>query len=381
MTEGDNSLPIEEGITEKKINLLGFDRIEMTEFFASLGEKSFRATQVLQWIHRHGVTDFSQMTNLGKMLRQRLDDVAVIVTPEVITRQHAKDGTRKWLIRMDQGNSIEAVFIPTQSRGTLCISSQVGCALDCGFCSTAQQGFSRNLSASEIIAQLWLAWKELGLNVADFTGKKAISNIVLMGMGEPLLNLDNVVSAINIMQDDMAYGLAKKRITLSTAGHVPGIERLKTLSDISLAVSLHAPNNEIRNQIMPINRKFPIEVLLEACQAFISGDKQRQITFEYIMLDGINDSVQCARELVKRLKPLFCKVNLIPFNPFPGTDFRCTPMDKIEDFQRILMSSGIMTMTRRTRGEDIDAACGQLVGKLKGRRNNKTAKAAAITIH
>ncbi|RMH22273.1 MAG: 23S rRNA (adenine(2503)-C(2))-methyltransferase RlmN [Gammaproteobacteria bacterium] len=363
--------------TTSKRNLFGLSRPQLGQFFADLGEKPFRASQVIQWIHRHGVTRFDDMTNLGKGLRERLKETACITPPKVLTRQHSQDGTRKWLIQVGPENQgIETVYIPTKNRGTLCVSSQVGCALDCQFCSTAQLGFSRNLGSDEIIAQLWLAWKELGLNVADFHGKKAISNIVLMGMGEPLLNLDNVISAVSIMQDDLAYGLAKKRITLSTAGHVPGIYRLRELSDISLAVSLHAPNDQIRNQIMPINRKYPVEELLDACQAFISGQKQRHVTFEYVMLDGINDSDECAHELVKRLSGMASKVNLIPFNPFPGTRFKCSPEHRIQSFQRILMSRNIMTMTRRTRGDDIDAACGQLVGKHTGRRNHRHVRTA-----
>jgi 23S rRNA (adenine2503-C2)-methyltransferase len=318
----------------------------------------------MKWLYQYGENDFQVMTNLSKDLRSKLQEVAEVKVPSVVLDQLASDGTRKWVLRMDQGNDIETVFIPESGRGTLCISSQVGCALECGFCSTAQQGFNRNLTVAEILGQLWVANKLLG---RDPKGERVITNVVLMGMGEPLLNFNNVVSAMDVMLDDLGYGLSKRRVTLSTSGVLPALRRLKEVIDVSLAVSLHAPNDELRNQIVPINRKYPISELLDVCREYVAGEPRRKITFEYVMLDGINDTPEHARQLAKILKTVPAKVNLIPFNPFPGTDYRCSPRTVIDRFRDILMQAGIITTTRKTRGDDIDAACGQLVGKVQDR--------------
>lgn len=369
--------------TPAKINLLGYDLAHMKAFFTEIGEKPFRAVQVLKWIHQFGADDFSRMSNVSQALRDRLSDIAEIRAPEIIAEQKASDGTIKWLMRLDGGNSIETVYIPEDNRGTLCVSSQVGCALDCGFCSTAKQGFNRNLTSAEIIAQLWvanralnpLAHKQTSANDAETVirhGKvqdsknRVITNVVLMGMGEPLLNFDNVVEAIHLMLEDHAYGLSKRRVTISTAGVVPALKRLREECDVSLAISLHAPNDQIRNKIVPLNKKYPIKELLAACQYYFSGDtKKKQFTIEYVMLAGVNDSEMNARELVNLLRKLPCKINLIPFNPFPDSEFVCSKMQTINRFKDILYKAGYVTVVRKTRGEDIDAACGQLAGKVK----------------
>ncbi len=343
-----------------RTNLLGLDRKALEAFFVELGEKPFRARQLLQWIHRRGVTDFAAMTDIAKGLRARLAEVAETRVPEVVHRQDSLDGTRKWLIQLDCGDRIETVFIPEDDRGTLCVSSQVGCALDCSFCSTAQQGFNRNLSVAEIIGQLWVAVRELGEDAA-------VTNVVLMGMGEPLTNFDNVVRAMNLMRDDLAYGLSKRRVTLSTAGIVPGIDRLREVSDVSLALSLHAPTDELRDQLVPLNRKYRIDQVLDACRRYVAREPRRRVTVEYVMLDGVNDSDAHARQLARLLRGYPAKVNLIPFNPFPGTDYRRSPQAVIDRFRDILVRSGLTTITRKTRGDDIDAACGQLVGKVRDR--------------
>jgi len=358
-----------------KINLLNLSRPELEAFFIAHGEKSFRATQLMQWLYQYGVDDIDAMTNISKDLRNRLKDIAEIHTPEIVLDQASADGTHKWVVRMDSGNSIETVFIPERGRGTLCVSSQVGCALECTFCSTAQQGFNRNLSVAEIIGQLWVANKALG---RDPKGERIISNVVMMGMGEPLLNFDNVVKAMDLMMDDHGYGLSKRRVTISTSGVIPALYRLKEVSDVSLAVSLHAPNDALRNELVPINKKYPIKELLEACKAYVSGDGRRRVTFEYVMLDGINDRPQHARELVRLLEKVPSKVNLIPFNPFPNTQYQRSSEAAINRFRDILMKAGLTTITRKTRGDDIDAACGQLVGKVMDRtkrtqRNQQTA--------
>jgi len=332
----------------------------MESFFIDLGEKGFRASQVFKWVYQQGVGDFDSMTNLAKDLRSKLKDVAEIRVPTVITDQRSEDGTHKWVLQVDSGNYIEMVFIPGLSRGTLCVSSQIGCALACSFCSTAQQGFNRNLTTSEIIGQLWVASRALGV---DPKGLRVISNVVMMGMGEPLLNFDNVVKAMDLMMDDFSYGLSKRRVTLSTAGVIPALDRLKDVSDVSLAVSLHAPNDALRNELVPLNRKYPIKELLQACRRYIGNDRRR-VTFEYVMLQGVNDSVQHAHELVKLLKNVPAKVNLIPFNPFPSTQYKRSSQAVINRFRDILMANDLVTITRRTRGDDIDAACGQLVGKV-----------------
>lgn len=346
----------------EKINLLGLSRADMKAFFAELGEKTFRATQVLQWIHQYGVYNFDEMTNLSKSLRAKLADIAEIRVPEILVDQVSADGTRKWLLQLDSGNSIETVFIPESSRGTLCVSSQIGCALDCRFCATGKQGFNRNLSTAEIIAQLHVANHALGKTPG---GDRVISNVVMMGMGEPLLNFDNVVRAMDIMMDDFAYGLSKRRVTLSTAGVVPALQRLKDVSDVSLAVSLHAPTDELRNELVPINQKYPIKELMNACRHYIEGDNRRVVTWEYVMLKGVNDSDEHAYELAKLLSNIRSKVNLIPFNPFEKSGYERSSQTRIDRFRDILMKKGIVTITRKTRGDDIDAACGQLAGKVK----------------
>lgn len=354
--------------THEKVNLLNFERQGLEAYFTQIGEKPFRAAQVLKWIYQFGVDDFNEMSNLSKSLREKLSKEAEIKLPDIVTEQISDDGTIKWLLRLDSGNSIETVFIPENDRGTLCISSQVGCALECSFCSTAQQGFNRNLSTAEIISQVVIANRALKCIPRN---ERVISNVVLMGMGEPLLNFDNVVTAINIMLEDNAYGLSKRRVTLSTSGVVPALDRLKQVSDVSLALSLHAPNDGLRNELVPINRKYPIKELLAACKRYIAGETKRKITVEYVLLDGVNDTPQHARELVKLLKDLPCKVNLIPFNPFPNSGYETSSNEAIERFRNIVVKGGLVTTTRKTRGEDIDAACGQLAGKVmdKTKRN------------
>ena len=345
-----------------KVNLLDFDRAGLETFFAELGEKPFRAVQILKWLYQFGVNDFDEMSNLSKSLREQLKEKAEVRLPEIVTEQHSADGTSKWLLRLDSGNCVETVFIPEDDRGTLCVSSQIGCALECSFCSTAQQGFNRNLTTGEIIGQLWVANHAMSVRPRD--GRK-ISNVVMMGMGEPLLNFENVVRAMNLMMEDNAYGLSKRRVTLSTAGVVPALYRLKQVSDVSLAVSLHAPNDELRNQLVPLNRKYPIKELLDACREYVRDESRRRITFEYVMLAGINDSPEHARQLAKLLKGIPAKMNLIPFNPFPQSQYQCSDRPTIDRFRDIIMQAGIVTVTRKTRGEDIDAACGQLAGKVK----------------
>ena len=347
--------------THEKVNLLNFDRQGLQAYFTEIGEKPFRAAQLLKWIYQFGVDNFSEMNNFSKSLREKLIEVAEIKLPEIVTEQHSDDGTIKWLLRLDSGNSIETVFIPEGSRGTLCISSQVGCALECSFCSTAQQGFNRNLTTAEIISQVVIANRALKCIPRN---ERVISNVVLMGMGEPLLNFENVVAAMNIMLEDNAYGLSKRRVTLSTSGVVPALDRLKEVSDVSLALSLHAPNDELRNELVPINRKYPIKELLAACKRYISGETKRKVTVEYVLLDSVNDQPEHARELVKLLKDLPCKVNLIPFNPFPNSGYETSSIEAIERFRNIVVKGGLLTTTRKTRGEDIDAACGQLAGKV-----------------
>lgn len=333
----------------------------MTDFFVELGEKPFRATQMLKWIYQFGVSDFEQMTNLSKATREKLTSIAKISVPDIIEQQESDDGTIKWLFSLENGNAIETVFIPDNGRGTLCVSSQIGCALECSFCSTAQQGFNRNLSTAEVIGQVWAANQAMKVLPRN---ERVISNVVMMGMGEPLLNFKNVVAAMNIMMDDNAYGLSKRRVTISTSGVVPALERLKEVSDVALAVSLHATNDELRNELVPINKKYPIKQLLEACKFYIEGENKRKVTFEYVMLDGINDKPQHARELAALIKDIPSKVNLIPFNPFPNSNYKCSSRNAIEKFSNILMKSGVISTTRKTRGDDIDAACGQLAGKV-----------------
>lgn len=330
----------------------------MEALFAELGAKPFHGRNVLKWIHKHGVTEFAAMTDLSKALRGELQARTEIRLPELVFEQPSWDGTTKWVLELADGQRVETVHIPDGQRSTICVSSQVGCALDCSFCSTAQQGFNRNLSVGEIIGQVWHATRELG---------KPPSNVVLMGMGEPLANFDAVVAAMDLMQDDLTYMLSKTRVTLSTSGVVPNIHRLRQVSDVSLAVSLHAPNNELRDQLVPINRKYPLEQLIPACRDFIRDDKRRKITWEYVMLDGINDTDRHAKQLIRLLEGTPSKLNLIPFNPFPGTDYRASDPERIEAFRQRLLRSGLMAITRKTRGDDIDAACGQLVGRVRDR--------------
>ena len=358
--------PAETGDT---LNLLGLDRKAMAAFCVEQGEKPFRASQLLQWIHQRGVGDFGGMTNLSKALRTRLEASCEICPPEIVHEQISADGTCKWVLQTDAQNRVETVFIPEEGRGTLCVSSQVGCALECSFCSTARQGFNRNLSTAEIIGQLWVAQRELGIG--------AVTNVVLMGMGEPLLNFNNVVAAIDLMLDDHAYGLSKRRVTLSTSGIVPALDKLAEVSEVSLAVSLHAPTDELRDELVPINRKYPIRELMDACKRYVGRDHRRKVTIEYVMLDGINDSPAHARQLIRVLSHVPSKVNLIPFNPFPGTDYRCSSRETIQRFSEILQAGGLITTTRKTRGNDIDAACGQLVGKVKDRTRRTIRLAAA----
>ena len=355
--------------TSKKINLLDYTSEDLKAFFLERGEKPFRATQIIKWIHQHGVSNFDEMSNVSKALREELSSFAEIRAPEIAIDDKSKDGTHKWLLRLDDGNCIEAVFIPEDGRGTLCISSQVGCALDCTFCSTARQGFNRNLTVGEIIGQLWLAKNILQPNPED---DRVITNVVMMGMGEPLLNFEKVVKAMELMLDDNAYGLSKRRVTLSTSGVVPALDRLKDRIEVSLAISLHAPNDALRDQLVPVNKKYPIKMLLDSCNNFMEGKANREkITIEYVMLDGVNDSDELARELAVLLKDVPCKVNLIPFNPFPDTRYKRSSNNRIHRFRDILESAGLIVMTRKTRGEDIDAACGQLAGKVndKSRRD------------
>jgi 23S rRNA (adenine2503-C2)-methyltransferase len=349
-----------------KANLLDYDRKSLESYFIDIGDKSFRAQQVLKWIYHQGAIDFEAMTNLSKNLRANLEQNACIKLPEITSEQKSEDGTRKWLIQVKGGGSVETVFIPEKDRGTLCISSQVGCPLECKFCSTGQQGFNRNLSTSEIIGQVWAANKALGYFEND---KRIITNIVFMGMGEPLLNYDNVLKAINLLTDDLGFGLARRRVTVSTSGIIPEIDRLKDDTNVSLAISLHASNNELRNDIVPINRSYPISDLLAACKRFTVARDDEPITIEYVMLKDVNDSLQDAHDLVGCLRGIPAKVNLIPFNTFPGTSYNCSEIKTINAFRDVLVKSKIITITRKTRGDDIDAACGQLVGKV-------TAKAA-----
>lgn len=337
----------------------------MREFFINCGEKPFRAQQVMQWVHQVGVCDFSKMTNLGKSLQAKLIDVADIRVPDIISCQESADGTHKWLMKLECGNAVETVYIPEARRGTLCVSSQVGCALNCSFCSTAKQGFNRNLTTAEIIGQVWLAVRSL--STQQGAHDKRVTNVVMMGMGEPLLNFDNVVSAMNLMMDDLAYGLSKRRVTLSTSGVIPEMLRLREQSPVALAVSLHAPTDELRDVLVPINKKYPLKELMAVCRNYFKGDAKRVVTFEYVMLKGVNDQPEHARALIKLLRDVPCKVNLIPFNPFPMTQYQRSSQAAIDAFRDQLIAKGINTITRKTRGDDIDAACGQLAGKVQDR--------------
>ena len=346
------------------VNLIGLDQEALRGFCAGLGEKPYRARQLLRWIHHAGVDDFNAMTDMSRPLRERLAQSASIGAPHVLRDTTAADGTRKWLLDVGTGNAIETVFIPESNRGTLCISSQAGCALECSFCSTGKQGFNRNLTVEEIIGQLWLANRSLGRGVSE---ERPISNVVMMGMGEPLANFENVVAAMRLMLDDSAYGLSRRRVTLSTAGLVPGIDRLGDACPVALAVSLHAANDALRDELVPINRKYPIRELLAACLRYLSKAPRDFVTFEYVMLEGVNDSAGQARELAALVREVPCKINLIPFNPFPGIGYRRSGPEAIARFRDVLMQAGLVATVRKTRGDDIAAACGQLAGRVQDR--------------
>lgn len=370
--------PMPTSVAPPKTNLLGLTRVELEEFFVhQLNDKKFRAAQVIKWIHQQGITDFNLMTNLSQALRSKLQDVAEIILPKVVYENTSADGTRKWVLEVSQGGQVEMVLIPAgTSRRTLCVSSQVGCALDCSFCSTGKQGFQNNLTAAEIIGQLWIA-EHSSKNILQPTKlnsqNKTVTNVVMMGMGEPLMNFRPVVNAMQLMLDDNAYGLSKRRVTLSTAGLVPQINQLGDEIDVSLALSLHAPTNKLRSELMPINNKYPLEEVLAACKNYLAkcGDS-RELTIEYTLIAGVNDQLETAKQLAKLLKGLPCKINLIPFNSFPASDYQCPSRNQIMRFQAELKQAGYSALLRTTRGEDIDAACGQLVGRVA----DKTRRAA-----
>jgi 23S rRNA (adenine2503-C2)-methyltransferase len=346
------------------LNLLGLTPAELEAYCVALGEKPFRAKQLLRWVHHAGADDFAAMTDIAKSLRERLAASATIAGPTVRRDTTAADGTRKWLLDVGTGNAIETVFIPEPRRGTLCISSQAGCALECSFCSTGRQGFNRNLTVAEIIGQLWLANRALGRGVRV---ERPVTNVVMMGMGEPLANFDNVVAAMRLMLDDAAYGLSRRRVTLSTSGLVPAIDRLRDTLPVSLAVSLHAPNDALRDELVPINRKYPIRELLKACLRYIEKAPRDFVMFEYVMLGGVNDTLAHARELAVLVADVPCKLNLIPFNPFPDSGYESSSAEAIARFRDTLLSAGVITTVRKTRGDDIDAACGQLAGEVQDR--------------
>lgn len=350
-----------------RVNLLGLSRKQMEEFFLSQGEKKFRAQQVMKWIHHAGILDIEKMTNLGKSLREKLQLLAEVRPPEIVSQHDSSDGTRKWAIRVEGGGLVEAVLIPDNGRATLCVSSQVGCSLDCSFCSTGKQGFQRDLTAAEIIGQVWLAIDSYD---AFQSGKgRVVTNVVMMGMGEPLMNFEPVVAAMDLMMDDLAYGISKRRVTLSTSGVVPALDRLAEVSEVSLAVSLHAPNDALRNQLVPINRKYPIAMLLESCRNYIDAqtDTKRVVTVEYTLIAGVNDQVEQARELAELLREFPCKINLIPFNTFPLSNYERPSGNAVSRFWQVLVDAGYIVTVRTTRGDDIDAACGQLVGQVVDR--------------
>ncbi|KAB8308193.1 bifunctional tRNA (adenosine(37)-C2)-methyltransferase TrmG/ribosomal RNA large subunit methyltransferase RlmN [Erwinia endophytica] len=361
---------------KEKINLLDLNRQQMREFFVSLGEKPFRADQVMKWIYHYCCDDFEQMTDINKAFRSKLAALAEIRAPEVAEEQRSADGTIKWAITVGD-QQVETVYIPEKDRATLCVSSQVGCALECKFCSTAQQGFNRNLRVSEIIGQVWRAAKIIG--ASKVTGQRPITNVVMMGMGEPLLNLNNVVPAMEIMLDDFGFGLSKRRVTLSTSGVVPALDKLGDMIDVALAISLHAPNDTIRDEIVPINKKYNIETFLQAVSRYItkSNANQGRVTIEYVMLDHVNDSTDNAHELAALLKNTPCKINLIPWNPFPGAPYGRSSNSRIDRFSKVLMDYGFTTIVRKTRGDDIDAACGQLAGEVIDRTRRTLRKKMA----
>jgi len=375
MTAADTSV--------KKINLLDYDRKSLRQFFADeLGEKPFRADQAIKWIYQMGQTDFDEMTNFSKKLRAKLKEKCEVRAPEINVRQESSDGTIKYAMLLEGGQEVEAVWIPDGDRRTLCVSSQVGCALECTFCSTAQQGFNRNLKVGEIIGQVWRVVQDIGWD--GLSTNRAVTNVVMMGMGEPLLNVNNLVPALDLMMDDFAYGLSKRRVTVSTSGVVPALDLLKEKIDVALAISLHAPNDELRDELVPINKKYNIEEFLAACRRYIDGSTANEtITIEYVMLNGINDSMEQARELAKTLRGTPSKINLIPWNPFPGAPYEKSSNSRIDRFSKVLQEEGYTCIVRRTRGDDIDAACGQLVGDVVDRTKRmlkKQMKGDAISV-
>ena len=362
-----------------KINLLGLSPSQMEAFFAELGEKKFRAQHMLKWIHQYGQSDFDEMTNMSKALRQRLSEIAEVRLPEVVYENTSKDGTRKWVMRLDGGSSIETVYIPEKDRGTLCVSSQIGCALDCSFCSTGKQGFNRDLTTAEIIGQVYVA--NMSFHEPGERRERKITNVVMMGMGEPLMNFDNVVGAMQLMMDDNAYGLSKRRVTLSTSGVVPMLDKLGDVIDVSLAVSLHAPNDALRNELVPINRKYPSKELLASVNGYLQKlPDRRKATIEYTLMDGVNDEPEHAEQLAQILQETPCKINLIPFNPFPHSGYERPSNNRVHRFRDILVNAGYVVTIRSTRGDDIDAACGQLVGRVQDRtrRNERYIKAIQL---
>ncbi|WP_062268800.1 23S rRNA (adenine(2503)-C(2))-methyltransferase RlmN [Endozoicomonas arenosclerae] len=359
-------------VQNSTVNLLDLSRSKMVDFFLSIGEKKFRAEQMLKWIHHFGVDNFDEMTNISKALKQKLKDVAEIRGPEVVSSQFSEDGTCKWVVRVASGSCVETVYIPDGKRGTLCVSSQAGCSLDCSFCSTGKQGFNSDLTVAEIIGQVWIAARHF--NNVPAKKDRSITNVVMMGMGEPLMNFDNVVDAMNLMMDDLGYGLSKRRVTLSTSGVVPVLLKLGEVTDVSLAVSLHAPNDELRNVLVPINRKYPLSDLMDAIDQYMSGlPDKRVVTIEYTLLAGVNDQPEHAEQLTQLLKDVPCKINLIPFNPFPHSGYERPSNNAVRRFQEQLQEAGFNVTVRKTRGDDIDAACGQLVGQVadKTRRSER----------
>ena len=365
--------------TSEKTNLLGLSPAKMEAFFLSIGDKKFRAQQMLKWIHQYGESDFEKMTNMGKALRAKLAEVSEIVLPEVVYEDFSKDGTRKWVMRMPGGSAVETVYIPEKDRGTLCVSSQIGCALDCSFCSTGKQGFNRDLTVAEIIGQLYVA--AMSFHEPGERRERRITNVVMMGMGEPLLNFDNVVDAMNLMMDDNAYGLSKRRVTLSTSGVVPMIDKLGDVTDVSLAISLHAPNDELRNTLVPLNKKYPLSELISATNRYLGKlPDKRKATIEYTLIDGVNDEMAHAEELAELMKLVPCKINLIPFNPFPNSGYRRPSNNRVYRFRDYLISQGHVVTIRSTRGDDIDAACGQLVGKVEDRTRRSQRYIDAVQI-
>ena len=374
-----------------KTNLLSLDRKALEQFVVSIGEKPYRARQLMQWIYGRQVIDFNQMTDLSRASREKLIDCAIVELPQIEYDSTASDGTRKWLFDLGDGNSIETVFIPEGSRGTLCVSSQVGCALDCSFCATARQGFNRNLTTGEIIAQIWLAGHLLARDASDASisansvtdsdpkspantqekRRSPVTNVVMMGMGEPLMNLKCLIPALELMMDDLSFGLSKRKVTVSTSGVVPAMDKMIAAVDCSLAVSLHAPSDSLRDQLVPLNKKYPLAELMAACRRYVQGDRKKHVFFEYVMLAGVNDQPEHARQLAKLLRGFPAKVNLIPFNPFPAAGYVRSSSKAIETFQRLLSDAGILTVTRATRGDDIEAACGQLAGDIEDRSNRQ----------